>query len=77
MCHMGNINKPDDLIKMLIQCRADREITLENVAKAVGVTTKAISNIERGMAKPRRTTRLRLEQFLARHGYFLKKEVLA
>jgi DNA-binding XRE family transcriptional regulator len=62
----------DDLPALLLQCRADRNLTLDEVAKAVGLTKKCLSDIERGISKPRRANRLRLEDFLRKHNYFPK-----
>ena len=67
----------DDLIKLLIQCRTERNLSLAKVAKAVKISIVAVSNIERGIAKPRRTTRLRIVMFLQRHGYFPKEQEAA
>jgi transcriptional regulator with XRE-family HTH domain len=64
----------DDLTKLLVECRTERSLTLAQVAKAVKISTVALANIERGLSKPRRTTRLRLVQFLQKHGYFPKLE---
>lgn len=63
-----------DLIRLLVQCRTERRLTLIDVAKALKMSVGAISNLERGMAKPRRTTRLKLENFLRKHGYFPKMQ---
>lgn len=67
-----NPNTEADLIKLLVECRTERGLSLAQVAKAIKISTVALSNIERGLSKPRRTTRLRLEQFLRKHGYFPK-----
>jgi transcriptional regulator with XRE-family HTH domain len=68
-----NNTAEDDLTKLLVQCRTERNLTLAQVAKIAKISTVALSNIERGIAKPRRTTRLRLVTFLQRHGYFAKE----
>lgn len=68
-----NSTEQDDLIALLVQCRTERQLSLAQVAKAVKISTVALSNIERGKAKPRRTTRLRLVNFLQRHNYFPKQ----
>jgi transcriptional regulator with XRE-family HTH domain len=62
----------DDLPQLLLQCRADRNLTLEDVAKALGMSKKSLSDIELGRQKPSRKNRLKLEQFLRKHGYFSK-----
>jgi len=47
---------------------------MAKVAKATKLSQKAISKIERGeTVVPRRTTRVRLVQFLNKHGYFPKE----
>jgi transcriptional regulator with XRE-family HTH domain len=71
----GNTETIDttELINLLIQCRAERSLTIPDVAKALKMSTGSISNIERGVGKPRRTTIAKLEQFLRKHGYFPKK----
>jgi transcriptional regulator with XRE-family HTH domain len=48
-------------------------LTLEDVAQAIGISAKAVSNIELGKSAPRRTTRAKLDEFLRKHGYFAKK----
>ncbi|MCI0352844.1 MAG: helix-turn-helix transcriptional regulator [Acidobacteriales bacterium] len=74
---MPSTSKNGDLIRLLIQCRSERDISLTEVARAIRVTPAAVSNIESGKSKPRRTTRLKLEEFLRRHGYFPKVEEAA
>jgi transcriptional regulator with XRE-family HTH domain len=63
----------EDLINLLVQCRTDRKLSLAQVAKAVRISTVGLSNIERGVSKPRRTTRLRIVNFLQKHGYYVKQ----
>lgn len=63
-----------ELIQLLVQCRTERGLTLPDIAKTLRLSVGTLSNIERGVANPRRTTRLKLEQFLRKHGYFLKQE---
>jgi transcriptional regulator with XRE-family HTH domain len=64
--------KGDDLAELLVRCRAERGMSLEAVAQAVGLTARGISKIERGEVAPRRTTRNRLEEFLRKHNYYPK-----
>lgn len=72
---MHKINKVnDDLVRLLVRCRVDRKMTLTHVARAIGMSVGAISQIERSRTKPNRTTRLKLEDFLRRHGYFPKTD---
>lgn len=60
-----------ELIDLLVRCRAERCLSLAKVARAVKLSPRAISKIERGeTVVPRRTTRLRIVQFLNKHGYF-------
>jgi transcriptional regulator with XRE-family HTH domain len=69
-------NSPDyaELIQLLIQCRTERGLTQPDVARSLRLSVATISNIENGVAKPRPTTRLKLVQFLRKHGYFPKEE---
>jgi transcriptional regulator with XRE-family HTH domain len=62
----------DDLPELLFRCRTDRKLTLEQVAAAVSLSKKAISNIERRISTPMRVNRARIEEFLRKHGYFPK-----
>lgn len=62
-----------DLSEMLVLCRTERNLRLEDVAKATGLTLMTLSLVERQKTNPRRTTRLRLENFLRKHGYFPKE----
>jgi transcriptional regulator with XRE-family HTH domain len=68
----SNKHKQDDLAALLLRCRADRKLSLDDVAKAVGLTKKALGSIEQGQSRPRRVNRLRIEEFLRKHGYFPK-----
>lgn len=75
MCAMSDTARHrNELATLLLRCRTERKMTLEQVAKAVGITKKTVSNIERRLFSPRRTTRLRLVEFLRKHGYFPKSE---
>lgn len=65
---------PTELSRLLVQCRAERNLRLEDVAKATGLTVMTISMVERGHSHLRRTTRLKLEDFLRKHNYFPKTE---
>jgi transcriptional regulator with XRE-family HTH domain len=67
----------DELPELLILCRSERNMSLADVAKAVRLSVPAIADIERGVSKPRRTTRLRIVNFLRKHGYFPKAEAAA
>jgi transcriptional regulator with XRE-family HTH domain len=64
----------NDLSKLLERCRAERRLSLDEIAKAVGTSRQALSNIERGLSRPRRPLRYRLVEFLRKHGYFPKPE---
>jgi transcriptional regulator with XRE-family HTH domain len=68
----GN-TETQELIQLLVQCRTERNLTIPVVAKALKMSTGAISNIERGIGKPRRTTLAKLAEFLRKHGYFPKR----
>ncbi|HEV1286514.1 MAG TPA: helix-turn-helix domain-containing protein [Bryobacteraceae bacterium] len=57
----------------LIDCRARHFLTLEDVASAVGVSRASISNIERRICQPKRTTRLLLVEFLRKRGYEIEE----
>jgi transcriptional regulator with XRE-family HTH domain len=66
-------HKEDDIAQLILSCRTERGLTLEDVAQAIGISAKAVSNIELGKSAPRRTTRAKLDEFLRKHGYFAKK----
>ncbi len=57
------------LAELLVRCRAEKGLSLEDVGEAIGVSAKSVSNIERAIHALRRTTRLRLEEFLRQRGY--------
>lgn len=61
-----------DLSRLLIRCRSERALRLEDVATATGLTVMTISLVERDKTHPRRTTRSRIEEFLRKHGYFVR-----
>jgi DNA-binding XRE family transcriptional regulator len=61
-----------DIPSLLIQCRTERCLSLEDVARVVRISRQALAQIERGRTKPHRTTELRIVQFLNKHGYFPK-----
>jgi len=65
--------QPADLAELLVRCRADKNLTLEHVAKATRLSTMTISYIEARTKAPRRTTRFRIEEFLRKHGYLPKE----
>jgi DNA-binding XRE family transcriptional regulator len=66
-----------DLPQLLIQCRTDRCLSLEDVAKVVKISRQALAQIERGRTRPRLTTERRIVQFLNKHGYFPNTEAAA
>jgi transcriptional regulator with XRE-family HTH domain len=63
-----------DVPDLLLRCRSERNLSLKEVGKAVGLSDRQVANIELGISKPRRTTRMRIEAFLRKHGYFPKPE---
>jgi transcriptional regulator with XRE-family HTH domain len=63
-----------DVPNLLLRCRSERNLSLEEVGNAVGLSKRQVANIELGISKPRRTTRMRIEIFLRKHGYFPKPE---
>lgn len=64
--------KQDELPDLLLRCRSDRRLTLQDVADAIGVSKQAVSSFEARKSRLRRTTKLRLVEFLRKHGYFAK-----
>ncbi len=60
------------LSQLLVRCRAERRLSLEDVAAELKVSHATIANIESGLKSPRRTTRLLLEDFLRKYGYLPK-----
>lgn len=70
---VGN-GKSSALPDALVRCRTNQDLSLHEVGRAVGLSVAALSNIERGLARPRRTTRLRLVAFLEKHGYEVAEE---
>lgn len=66
-----------DLRQALLVCRTDYQLSLDFVGKHVGLTKAAVANIERGISRPRRTTRLRIVRFLEERGYAVKDEEAA
>jgi transcriptional regulator with XRE-family HTH domain len=67
----------ESLGNLLLKCRTARDLSLEDVARALKLSLGAISMIERGKSKPRRTTRAKLEAFLAKYGYLPKGKAAA
>lgn len=67
-------SQQSDLASLLLQCRSDLRLSMESVARATKLSKKTLSNIELRLHKPRRTTFVRLKEFLAKHGYFVKEE---
>jgi len=61
------------LPKLLLQARAELELTLEEVAKMTRLSVMTISNVERERFRPRRSTQFRIEQFLRKFGYLAKE----
>lgn len=53
--------------------RTERGLSMREVGAAVGVSKATISNIERGIFKPRRTTLLRLVEYLREQGYEVRE----
>jgi transcriptional regulator with XRE-family HTH domain len=66
--------KENEIGKLLLACRTERTLTLQDVAKILGMSIGALSNIERGLARPHRANRAKIEAFLRKHGYFPKAE---
>jgi transcriptional regulator with XRE-family HTH domain len=66
-----------DMAELLVRCRTERNLTLEDVAAASGLTAMTLSMLERRKGRPRRTTLLKLEEFLRKHGYFPKLQEVA
>jgi transcriptional regulator with XRE-family HTH domain len=69
------MSKTDPLPEMLLRCRVAHDMTLEDAARACGLTLMTLSYVERGIRMPRRDTRLRIENFLAKHGFVVPKKV--
>jgi transcriptional regulator with XRE-family HTH domain len=66
-----------DLADLLVRFRTERNLTLQDVAASTQLTAMTLSMLERRKGHPRRTTLLKLEEFLRKHGYFAKSEVAA
>lgn len=62
-----------DLADLLFRCRAEKNLAQHEVGAAVGLSQKAVGNIEQRLSKPRRTTRARIEEFLRQQGYLPPK----
>jgi DNA-binding XRE family transcriptional regulator len=71
--HNSNDGRQNDLANLLVRCRTERNLRLDDVAAATGLTLMTISLVERGKTQPRRTTRAKIEDFLRKHGYFPKQ----
>lgn len=71
MQHMERTPK-DELPALLLQCRVDRHLTLEDVGRAIGISKQAVSAFEARKSKLRRVNRARLIEFLRKHDYFPK-----
>lgn len=63
-----------DLPEVLVRCRTERNLRLDDVSRATGLTVMTLSLIERRKSPGRRTTLLKIEEFLRKHGYFPKLE---
>ena len=57
---------------LLLRCRSELNLSLEEVGNEVGLTKKQIANIEMRVSKPRRVNLLRIEDFLRKRGYLPK-----
>ena len=66
-----------DLADLLVRFRTERNLTLEDVAASSQINAMTLSLLERRKGNPRRTTLLKLDDFLRKHGYFAKPEVAA
>ncbi|HZT71226.1 MAG TPA: helix-turn-helix transcriptional regulator [Terriglobia bacterium] len=67
--------KPEQVRELLISYRAEKNLTLRQLATKIGgVTFQTLGNIERGATWPRRTTLLKIERFLRRAGVATTKE---
>lgn len=64
----------DELPELLLQCRTERNLTLEDVGSSIGVSKQTVSSFETRRTQLRRTNRMRLVHFLRKHGYFPKTE---
>jgi len=62
----------DDLPDLIEKFRAERCLSLKRAAKAFGISDASLWAIERRISQPRRTTRLRIEECLRKHGYYPK-----
>lgn len=58
-----------ELAALVVRCRTEKGLSLEQVGEAVGLSGKTVSNIELGRSAARRTTRAALEKFLRECGY--------
>lgn len=69
--------RDNSLVNVLIACRAEKRLSLEDVAKQIGITRASLCNIERGLSRPRRTTRYLLAIVLRKYGYVVPEEEAA
>ncbi len=61
--------KTEEIRETLIRHRAEKGLTLRDLAKRIGgITFQTLGNIERGTVWPKRTTLLRIELYLRRVG---------
>jgi hypothetical protein len=62
-------SRPDNLADLLIRCRTEKNLTLENVAASTKLSAMTLSLLERQKGQTRRTTVLKVEEFLRKQGY--------
>ena len=61
--------KPEEIRELLIKYRAEKNMSLRELAKRIGgITFQTLGNIERGSVWSKRTTLLKVELFLRRVG---------
>lgn len=66
-----------NLSQLILRYRTDSGDSLAAMAEKVQLSAAGLAKIERGKAKPNRTTELRIVEFLQKHGYFVKQEAVA
>lgn len=70
VCMGTHTDKRSELARLMEKCRSERGISLHSAAKRLGIHYTGLSKIERGLTKPRRTTALKIVDFLRAYGYF-------
>jgi transcriptional regulator with XRE-family HTH domain len=60
----------EELAKMILRCRAERKLSLTQMAKALKMSPSGLWKIEQEKVKPNPTTEARIVAFLNRHGYY-------